>query len=249
MLQDKFQTEEMARNRTGITTHPELSQELIAAVQNAQPSSQGSSEGLGVERGPWEREGARIGSLPERRDKLSQKGAQTQAELALLLDKMGERLQFERSGVRLYEALIAKRKQHSVAGSRKPNGAALPPLDELQQILNDELVHFMLLQQMIFELGGDPTVVTPSADIVTILGQGPTKVVTDPRTDITQALQAILAVELQDNDGWRLLIELAQTTGHNDLVPAMECALLDEETHLKLVRKWVTLLTTAKKSV
>lgn len=181
---------------------------------------------------------------PEQRQQLMTAPASVQAaDIALLLDKLGERLHVERNGVRLYEALISKRSQYaSGASATQAAEAALPSLDALEKIQNDELIHFSLLKQAISELGGDPTIVTPSAALAATISEGITKVLTDPQTDLVQGLQAILAAELQDNDGWRLLIQLASIS-KPDLVAMMECAMLDEEDHLKQVRGWLLLLT------
>src|SRR5690554_4750596 len=76
----------------------------------------------------------------------------------LLLDKLGERLAYERTGVRLYEAMIAK------ALACEGSGAELVPT--LQQIRNDEQAHMILLINAIETLGADPTAMTPCADVV-----------------------------------------------------------------------------------
>lgn len=179
----------------------------------------------------------------QREERLAAATSAHAADIALLLDKLGERLHVERNGVRLYEALIAKRSQYaSGASATQAAEAALPPLDALEKIQNDELIHFSLLKQAISELGGDPTTVTASAALAATIGEGIAKVLNDPKTDLAQGLQAILAAELQDNDGWRLLIQLASTS-KPDLVAMMECAMLDEEDHLKQVRGWLLLLT------
>jgi hypothetical protein len=36
------------------------------------------------------------------------------------------------------------------------------------------------------------------------------RVLTDPRSSLTQCLQAMLTAELTDNDGWQLLVDSAQ---------------------------------------
>lgn len=241
MRQDKAETTGIGRNRTGISTHPEQSRELIAAARNSTPTSAGDVGTLAAQRLEWMREKAPggLGSLPVVPEDSPAADPVRGPGLAQLLDKLGERLQFERTGVRLYEALLTKRQQHEESGGEALDGGApLPTLAELSKIRDDKLAHFLLLHKAIRELGGDPTLQSPSADLATLIGQGVPKVLTDPRTDLGQALQAILAAELLDNDGWRLLIALSQRTLPH-LLPAMRSALRDEDEHLTQVRQWL----------
>lgn len=215
-----------ARNRTGAKTHIEPNpQQRIETRRDLSPFFQrkppGTSRELTTHRADFNHEGEALGSQPGR--------------LPLLLDKLGERLQFERVGVRLYEALIGKREQLGDAAI----GQVLPTVSELQRIGRDELQHFFLLRDIILELGGDPTMMTPSADVVVMLGNGLVQVLTDPRTSFKQCLQAILAAELQDGDGWQLLIEVTRTTGRIGLVAEFEAAHAQELEHLDRVRKWL----------
>jgi ferritin-like metal-binding protein YciE len=69
------------------------------------------------------------------------------------------------------------------------------------------------------------------------------QVVTDPRTSIAQSLHAIHIAELADNDGWVMLIDLAEQMGQTDLVTAFTTALRHEEEHLALVRRWMRTAT------
>jgi hypothetical protein len=147
------------------------------------------------------------------------------------MDKLGERLAFERSGVRLYNALIAKL---DLFGSW-PGG---PTRVELESIRDDELTHFLLLNEVIRRLGGDPAAVTPSADLVDLTAMGLRQALGDPRTNLLQSLEAILIAELVDRECWGRLIELAHDTGPA-LVAAFEEAHQQEEAHLARVRAWV----------
>lgn len=150
----------------------------------------------------------------------------------LLVDKLGERLAYERTGVRLYEALIAK------ALACEDHGAELVPT--LQQIRNDEKAHMFLLINAIETLGADPAAMTPCADVVGVLGSGPLKVITDPRTNLAQALNAILTTELADNAAWELLIKLAEQSGHPKIARTFDSALVEEERHVNTIRSLLT---------
>ncbi len=65
------------------------------------------------------------------------------------------------------------------------------------------------------------------------------QVLTDPRTNVAQCLQAILTAELTDNDGWQMLINLAEELGHDDMATEFRTALANEEKHLAVVRGWL----------
>jgi hypothetical protein len=90
------------------------------------------------------------------------------------------------------------------------------------------------------EIGGDPTVQSPCADVAGVASMGIMQVLTDPRTSITQCLQAMLVAELTDNDGWMLLIKLADNLGYVDMKAEFEAALQSEELHLQDVRAWLS---------
>jgi hypothetical protein len=101
----------------------------------------------------------------------------------LCLDKLGERLAFERSGTRLYEALLSK---YDAFGSFTDG----PSRDDLEHVRQEEYRHFTLLQAAIEQLGGDPTAVTPSANMQTTAAHGIKEVIVDPRTTLLQSLTA-----------------------------------------------------------
>jgi bacterioferritin (cytochrome b1) len=217
-------------NRTGIQTRPEYGKELIEGANRSTPSSDGSAQAIAVYRGEYISAGIPIGSLPPVRAAQSEEQA---ASTAVFLDKLSERLAFERMGTRLYEALINK---VQILGE-PPVG---PSLSQLKEIHEEELKHFLLLQRVITELGGDPTVQSPSADVVGVASLGIVQVLTDPRTSISQALQGMLTAELVDNDCWQMLINLAASLGYTDLASEFETALDNEEAHLDNVRTWLS---------
>jgi hypothetical protein len=90
------------------------------------------------------------------------------------------------------------------------------------------------------KLGGDPTVMTPSADVTAVMSMGLVQTLADPRVTLTQALKAILVAELADNDGWTALVDLVEQMGHDDLAQRFQEALAEEEEHLAQVRAWLT---------
>ena len=149
----------------------------------------------------------------------------------VLIDKLGERLAFERTGVRLYEALMLK------VGTA--TSGPLVDLAELRRIRDDEEAHFRLVGECPQQIGADPTAMTPCADVAGVAALGHLQVLTDPRTTVAQALNSILALELTDNASWELLIELVQETGHPKMVASFQDALKAEQRHLATVRGWL----------
>jgi rubrerythrin len=214
-------TESGTGNRTGILVAPELAQELIEGVNEFSPEPDLDTSAAAAMRAVQIELAVPIGSKPP---------ADTPGMVAFL-DKLGSRLAFERSGVRLYDALIQKRE--ASATKMKPSRA------DLEHIRNEEFEHMRMLEECMIELGGDPTMVTPAADIGTTMTSGVLKVVIDPRTTIPQCLEAMLAAELIDNDCWGVLTSMARQQGLDEIVPDFEEAVLQEQEHLKNVRTWI----------
>ena len=223
----------MTGNRTGIQTAPELAEELIEGATSAQPSSEGAFEDIADYRGEYIAEGYPIGSMPTLPASEEAEAEEEEMGMAVFLDKLSERLAFERMGTRLYEALLNK---CEVLGENMPG----PTLEDIEQIGREELEHFLLLNRAIEEIGGDPTVQSPCADVAGVASMGILQVLTDPRTSMAQCLQAMLTAELTDNAGWELLIKLADNLGQDQMKTEFEAALANEEIHLQNVRTWVT---------
>jgi hypothetical protein len=94
------------------------------------------------------------------------------------------------------------------------------------------------------QMGGDPTAMTPCADVVGTATMGIMQVVTDPRTTLAQSLNAMLSAELTDNAGWELLAALAEDAGETELAGRFLGALAQEQEHLAIVKGWLTQLVT-----
>ncbi len=242
----KIETEGM--NRTGIATAPELAAELLEGSAEAADATNEAGAPLEVEgeleagglagvRLAYAREAEPTGARPdvtgaEARGAAAESGAEDGA-LRLFADKLGERLVFERAGVRLYEALLPKLEAF---GSWRGG----PTREELERVRDEELEHFLLLTAAIEATGGDPTALTPSANLHAVAAKGLPAVLSDPRTDVGESLEALLVAELVDNDGWSTLVDLARAVGQEELATAFEQALDEERDHLALVRGWLT---------
>lgn len=222
-------------NRTGIALSPRMGPEMVRAAEMYSPDPVG---GLTIEavRASYAAEALPIGTLPP---PSSLKEASLQAlqmlkgnKAPVYIDKLGARLAFERSGARLYEALLPRLE----AGPTWEGG---PARDDILEIHADEVQHFQLLRNCIEQLGGDPTVQTPAADVSAVSSLGLMQTLGDSRMSLLQALHCILIAELVDNDGWATLIELSSVVGQDEHTRHFMAAQAAEERHLVRVRGWV----------
>lgn len=225
----------LGKNRTGIDMSPVDSKEMIALSRATPPTTPGNEQAIAKMRGEYIAEAGVIGSVPP---PSTLKGVASTAMKKLtgknpevFIDKLGCRLAFERSGVRLYDAFIAK-------VSSVPGGDGQVPLDTLWKFRNEEFQHFKLVEGAIRSIGGDPTTQTPSADVDGMASMGLIQVLTDPRTSVPQCLEAMLIAELADNDAWQMLIQLAEKMGMDDMAQDFRNAWQEEEVHLAHIRQW-----------
>src|SRR5215203_5977847 len=95
----------MIGNRTGMQASPELAEELLEGTSSTTPSSEGGSEDIAEYRGDYIIEGFPLGSMPTMPASEEGEAEEEDLGMAVFLDKLSERLSFERMGTRLYEAL------------------------------------------------------------------------------------------------------------------------------------------------
>ena len=188
------------------------------------PTSRGSREELARVRVRYAREGFTHGTMPPM--------ARAQRRLLQLFDLLGARLAYERAGTRFYDALGSK-----VDAYGSFDGG--PDHHDLEELRGEELAHVRMLERVITELGGDATVVTPSANLQLIASRGLGDVLTDPRTSVVDGLGALVVAELAHHEEWLGLIEVARELQLDDLVPSFQSAQLTEELHLSKVRRWL----------
>jgi rubrerythrin len=224
---------EIGMNRTGIQTSPKQSEAMKKASEEQRVDSIASEDPFKKTRTEYIREGHLIGSVPvpSTFKGLMKSGAQVlkQNRPQVFIDRLGERLAFERTGVRLYSAFITKCEESSED----------LPVEEFRRFRSEELEHFEMLKKALEKLGADPTAETPAADVAGVASMGVMKVITDPRTTPIQSLEAILIAELVDHDGWELLIALADEIGEDKLAENFRTALDQEEEHLETIRQLV----------
>ena len=225
---------ETGGNRTGMQTSPADAAKMLKEAKGAKPTP-GDDSGIIELRTAYIEDSGPVGSVPP---PASAKGVVKAGAKALtgkfagvFIDRLGERLAFERAGTRLYQAMITKCK---AAG----DGEGKQYVKELEHFCDEELSHFRLVGECIEQLGGDPTAQTPSADVAGMEGAGLMQVVTDPMTSVTQSLHAILVAELADNAAWDELIALAKEMGQDDMASRFTEAQQREREHLDKVRAW-----------
>src|SRR3954468_16735745 len=112
---------EVGMNHSGMDASP-TAEEMLENTELTKPK-RGDERALAKIRDEYLAEAEPVGSLPQA------------GPMALLMDKLGERLAFERSGTRLYDALL---------GKCKAAGAKIPQ-KELQHIRDEEAMHFALV--------------------------------------------------------------------------------------------------------
>lgn len=222
-------------NRTGIAMSP-IDTSRMTAPTEAPPPPAGGEQVLFAFRGSFMRSADSIGTVPLPG---SVKGAATTVLKKLkgdrpevFLDMLGERIAFERTGTRLYDLLLNKCRE-------RPADLPGVPLSKLEAIRDEELSHFRLTSDVMEQIGGDPTAVTPAADVGAVMAMGLVQALADPRTTVPQVLNAILLAELADNDAWPLLIQLAQDQDMDEVVREFRQAEVAERRHLAEIRALV----------
>jgi hypothetical protein len=227
---------EMGLNRSGLATAPRLAPQVLQ-VPKLTPHSSGDASVIANERIIYSRDSEPAATMPPP-GSLKELATTTlkmiKGQKALVfVDKIGERMAFERAGTRLYEALLSKLEAF---GSWEGG----PNRSDLENILRDELQHFHLLAQVMGMLGADATAVTPSAEVTDLLSSGLRQVLTDPRINLKSSLEAVLQAELVDNDCWGTLVKLAVAYDETQLAERLQRCLDEERVHLGRIRGWLS---------
>lgn len=251
-----MQPTSLGSNLTGAAVSPSAVQAMTEAADALTPFLDIDTSDMEAQKLAFIAEADAIGSVPlpssikgsVKAGVAKLKGGQP----TLFLDKLGERLAYERTGTRLYEALILKYRaaqqqavdvlppaQTLFAGDA-PATSLVDPAETLERIRAEEFEHFNLLCEAMTSMGGDPTAQTPCADVSAVASSGFMQVLNDPRTTLAQCLNTMLVVELADNAGWELLASLADEAGQSDLAGRFLGALGEEQEHLQIIKAWLT---------
>ncbi len=225
----------MGMNRTGVDMSPDLVEEMIRGTQAVAMGREATTtKTLSDYRSAYLQDAEPIGTVPMPGTLKGAAKAGVQKLMGrhaeVLIDKLGARLAFERTGIRLYDALLAK-------CMIRTDEAGDVPLDDLRQFRDAEARHMALVWDAMRELGADPTAVTPMADTNAVASIGLMQIISDPRMSVSQSIHAIHVAELADHDGWELLIKLAGQLGQDDMADRFKSALTEEERHLTTIRR------------
>jgi hypothetical protein len=234
------QHEHLGMNKTGVQMSPFDTSTMLDEDDAPSRGTPGDESALAQMREAYIAEADGIGSIP------MPGSIKTMVSMGIdvargdkpqvLLDKLAERLAFERTGTRLYDALLVKlaAREEGVQQGQQP---AITH-EQVAAIRSDEARHVLLVRDAIDAMGGDPTAQTPSADLAGVESLGLVQVLSDPRTSLAQSLHALLTAELADHAGWETLIALAAGHGQADMVTNFTRALQQETGHLALVQSW-----------
>ncbi len=234
----------LGKNRTGLQMSPHHAQEMLEAAslfEEESPDRQATDgEALSVTRLEYIAAADPLGSVPApgTLKGAAKSGAKmlTGRRPQVFIDKLAERLAFERGGARLYDAVCAK----AIADTAELGKVSA---EELREIRNDEARHALMVKECLERLGADPTAQTPCADLVGVETMGFIQAASDPRTTLAQTLHAALCAELIDHEGWEDLIVMARDMGHEDMARRFEEALAEEDEHLMKIRNWYAVLS------
>jgi hypothetical protein len=225
----------LGSNRSGLKASPLDADELLdgLALQDVMPQPDIGADDI---RAAYASDDHTLGSMPPPTSLKGMFGAIADSlsgqRLHVLLDKLGERAAYERTGTRLYDAMLQK-----IADM--PHLPGEMTVAAVRAIRDDEAAHFRLLGEAIEALGGDPTVQTPCANLAGVQGMGLVQAMNEPRITLSQALQTLLAAELIDVASWELLITLTEQLGHSEWTQRFADALAAENDHLARVRPWL----------
>lgn len=146
-----------------------------------------------------------------------------------VIDLLCERLAFERSGIRLYDRIVAAMQ-----------GSADSELHSLQATMEEhraeEKEHEQWLEAQVRALGGDASAQTEGSRLVSREAAGIEEVATNDAADLQHLMHALLAAEAVDNAGWELLVELAEDVNDRDARREFTRRLHHEREHLAFVR-------------
>ncbi len=145
-----------------------------------------------------------------------------------LVDKLCERLAVETGGVDIYQAAIAKLDDPTA-------------ITRLKHFMQEEAKHRDLLAAYLDRLGVADRE-TPSACLAKHEGEAYLKLIGEADTP-GQLLNILLTVELMDENGWEMLINVGRDLHDDDLVRTLNVALQDEKEHLRGVRGMLAQLT------
>ena len=138
-----------------------------------------------------------------------------------LVDKLCERLAVETGGVDIYQAVIAKIDDPTVAA-------------RLRIFMQEEAEHRDLLITYLDKIGVTDRE-TPSARLAKHEGEAFLKLIGEAEMP-AQVLNILLTIELMDENVWEMIINVGRDLHYDEMVRTLNVALKDEKEHLRGVR-------------
>jgi bacterioferritin (cytochrome b1) len=145
-----------------------------------------------------------------------------------LLDLLTERLTFERSGVKLYDIVMSK-----MQASQDKTIAGMIP--QLKKQRDQEKEHEEWLEDQVRALGSDAHTETDLSELVLRESRG-VKEVVESDDELTHLFHALLVAELVDENGWKLLVQLADEAEDQEALKSFIQRAREEEDHLLYIR-------------
>lgn len=152
-----------------------------------------------------------------------------------LLDLLNERLTFERLAVKLYDTTIEK----MLAAKLPPIAGISALVAQLREQRDQEKEHETWLEEQIRALGGDAHEQAELSDLIARESKGFSEVI-ECDSELSHLFHALQTVELVDDTGWKLLLELADEAEDDEAREAIRTRAEEEERHVMLLRAVVT---------
>lgn len=151
---------------------------------------------------------------------------------ALLLERMAERLAFERGAARIYEALLEK--------LDATPGKPIVSKDAIRRFRDEEAAHFQILCEAIESLGGDPLTWAPTANPIVVQASVLRRAIEDPRSPLAQCVDALLSWERVDLAGWEELLRIANESSQDALAQRLCLVVQAEREQVACVTQWAS---------
>lgn len=145
-----------------------------------------------------------------------------------LLDLLTERLTFERTGVKLYDIVLSK-----MQGSGDKSVMKMIP--QLKKQRDQEKEHEEWLEEQVRALGSDAHTETDLSELMLREARG-VKEVIESDDELTHLFHALLTAELVDDNGWKLLVQLADEAQDQEALKSFIQRAREEEDHLVYIR-------------
>jgi hypothetical protein len=223
-------------NRTGISMSPVDAPRLIEAAHRIAPDVQGDVSNLLRVRQDYIRNAPPIGHVPAPgtvKGVVSTVGKLLQGkDTAFLIDRLGQRMAYERTGTRLYDAFLGKVQV-------LPSWKGGPDSRTVTQIRQDQVSHARLVRDIIVDVGADPTALTPAANVTAVAALGFIQVLNDPRTSLVDCIDVLLGVAVTDVAAWDSLTDLVEAFGLTTATERCRSAWQQADEHARTVRGWL----------